>query len=364
MPHLKRVGVSFLALTVVTQISAAAIAQPPASQPVPSGLIAIIKDVPQDATLDLRALSNPYVTGVGLQIRWSDLEPAEGKPNWSKLDALFAAAQSSKKWVQLFIFPGFFTPPWALKDVQTDSFAIQYGPGKGTVMSLPMPWDSTYLNRWFAFLKLLGDRYGSSPAFREIAAAGPTSVSEEMTLPQSPQDLAKWKSDGYTPSKYIAAWGSTLPVFAADFPHQYVSLVVGEPLNINDRGKSKSGEGIATRQTILDQAMSLLGPRFCLENHDLHGDPTTQHADTSFVMGYSGRVITGLEMRCAASVGTCSSAMGATGNPPLALKMSIAKGMAPNGAGQHIDYLEIYEPDVLASSMQATLRYGASLFAH
>jgi hypothetical protein len=31
-----------------------------------------------------------------------------------------------------------------------------------------------------------------SPAFRMIAADGPTSVSEEMTLPQSPQDLKQW----------------------------------------------------------------------------------------------------------------------------------------------------------------------------
>jgi hypothetical protein len=297
-----------------------------------------------------------------LQIRWSDIEPVEGKPNWSKLDALFAAAESSNKWVQLFIFPGFFTPAWALENVQTDSFPIQYGPGKGTLLRLPMPWDSTYLNRWFAFLKLLSDRYGTSAAFKEFSAAGPTSVSEEMTLPQSPQDMKKWKSDGYTPSKYIGAWARVFPVYAADFPNQYVSLVVGKPLNINDRGKFKSGEGERTRQTILDQAMALLGRRFCLENHDLHGDPKTQHADTTFVMSYSGRVTTGLEMRCAAVLGTCSAAMGAQGDPPLALRTSIAKGMERNAAGQHVNYLEIYEPDVLSAETQPVLRYGASLF--
>jgi hypothetical protein len=35
------------------------------------------------------------------------------------------------------------------------------------------------------FVNLLSGRYGASPALRMIAAAGPTSVSEEMTLPQS-----------------------------------------------------------------------------------------------------------------------------------------------------------------------------------
>jgi hypothetical protein len=55
--------------------------------------------------------------------------------------------------------------------------------------------------------------------------------------------------------------------------------------------------------------------------------------------------------------------MGAEGNPPLALRRSIEKGMQPNKAGKHVNYLEIYEPDVLASEMQPELRYAASLFA-
>jgi len=36
--------------------------------------------------------------------------------------------------------------------------------------------------------------------------------------------------------------------------------------------------------------------------------------------------------------------------------------MKPNRSGQHINYLEIYEPDVLADEMQPVLRYAASLF--
>ncbi len=131
----------------------------------PGGLVVDI--TPQkDGSLDLRALSNPFISGVGLQIHWSGIEPVEGKPDWSKLDELFAAAESSKKWVHLEIFPGFFAPAWALEGAKTEQFPIQYGPGKGTVMSLPMPWNTVYLNRWFAFLKQLSDRY-LNPAHSE-----------------------------------------------------------------------------------------------------------------------------------------------------------------------------------------------------
>jgi hypothetical protein len=328
---------------------------------VPSGLVVVrhVNNSPQqDRALFDQALKNPSISAVGFQIHWSDIEPVEGKPDWSKLDELFDAAESSKKWVQLCIYPGFFAPMWALEGVKTDQFAVQYGPGKGTVLSLPMPWDSLYLTRWFAFLRELGDRYGKSPAFRLVAADGPTSVSEEMTLPREPK---KWQNDSYTPRKYIGAWQKVFQVYAADFPNQSISLAVGEGLNINDQGKIGPGEGMRTRQTIIDQAMGLLGQRFLLENHDLHAGPEQQPA-TNFVMSYSGRIITGLEMRCASKLGTCSAGMGAEGDPPLALRRSIDLGMQPNSAAHHVNYLEIYEPDVLAIEMQPVLRYGASLF--
>jgi len=309
--------------------------------------------------LEQRALKNSLISGVGFQIHWSELEPVQGKPDWSKLDDLFAAADSSKKWVQLCIYPGFFAPAWALEGVKTDQFAVQYGPGRGTALSLPMPWDSVYLDRWFAFLKRLSERYGKSPAFRVIAADGPTSVSEEMTLPTLRQNLQKWQRDSYRPSKVLEAWQKVFQVYATDFPNQYVSLAVGNGLNINEEGKIDPGENARTRQANIDQAIRLLGRRFLLENHDLHAGPNQQEP-TPFVMSYSGRVVTGLEMRCPAML--CSPAMGADGNPPLALRKSIDQGMAPNRAGHHVDYLEIYEPDVLADEMQPVLQYGASLF--
>jgi hypothetical protein len=57
-----------------------------------------------------------------------------------------------------------------------------------------------------------------------------------------------------------------------------------------------------------------------------------------------------------------SGNMGAEGDPALALKKSINRGMEPNSAGHRVNYLEIYEPDVVADDMQPVLRYGASLF--
>jgi hypothetical protein len=328
----------------------------------PSGLVVVIENKPQENKLNLRALNNPYISGVALQIHWSDLEPVEGNPDWSKLDQLFAAAESSKKWIQLLIFPGFFSPPWALQGVHTEMFPLQYGPGKGTLAKLPMPWDDVYLNHWFTFVKLLSDRYGNSPAFRVIAAAGPTSVSAEYTLPSKREDIPTWLNAGYTPEKYAAAWEKTFPVYAADFPNQYISVSMGFGLDINERGKIAPRERKETRQEIIDEAMSVLGHRFVLQFSNLDGFPGAGPGPraVSFVIDYNGRVITGLQLRT--SCERNSGNMGAEGNPPLALKKSIDIGMQPNAAGQHINYLEIYEPDVLADDLQPVLRDGASLF--
>ena len=114
---------------------AAAVAEPGQSSTstgnsAPNGLVVVIENKPQENRLNLRALNNPYISGVALQIRWRDIEPAQGNPDWSKLDQLFAAAEASKKWVQLLIFPGFFLlrGPWKAYRPKRSRFNM--GPAK------------------------------------------------------------------------------------------------------------------------------------------------------------------------------------------------------------------------------------------
>jgi len=334
------------------------------SDTTPSGLVVVLpKAGKQDDSLTLRALNISFISGVDLQIDWRDIEPVQGKPDWSKLDALFAAAISSKKWVKLDIFPGFFSPEWALEGAKTDLFNIPYGPGSGAVAKLPMPWDRVYLGRWFTFVRQLGERYGSSPAFRMIAAAGPTSVSSEMTLPAySPPAIQKWLSDGYTPAKYLDAWEETFHVYADTFPNQCVSLAAPQ-LPILEQRRSDRAAHLRAKHEVVARAMRVFGRRLVIQSNDLHaGHARVEAADgTDFINGYSGQIITGFEMR-GGTEGHASEVMGAAGNPPLALRRSIDKGTAPNNVGQHVNFLEIYRGDVVSSDMQPVLQYAASLF--
>ena len=205
-------------------------------RPVPSGLVAVIKNDPTQP-LDPKPFRNPYISGVAFQIHWSDIEPAAGQPNWARLDELFAAARLSHKWVHLLIFPGFFSPKWAAAHAETDQFKIQYGPSVGEPASLPMPWDPEYLRNWFAFVKLVGERYGDRPEFLMIGAAGPTSVSVEFTEPETyPTDIFKWISHHFTSTKYVQAWQQAFETYARIFPNQYISLSHGDGVPIDGEG--------------------------------------------------------------------------------------------------------------------------------
>jgi hypothetical protein len=333
---------------------------------VPNGLVVLLPSGEKNyQNMNLQVLSNPFMSGVAVQVNWRDIEAVEGKPDWKQLDALFAAAESSKKWVHLIMFPGFFSPPWALEGTQSDLFDIQYGPGKGTQAKLPMPWDRVYLERWFSFMRLLSARYAVSPAFRMIAAAGPTSVSVEMTLPNSPPAHQQWLKDSYTPERYLAAWEDTLHFYAGAFPHQCISLAApGVP--ILERGERGRPAHERARHEVVARATRILGNRLAIQSSDLHAGIARVEApdQTGFITSYSGRILTGFEMRSGSQDDISSKVMGAAGDPPLALRRSIDKGMAPNGAGRHVDYLEIYVADVVPVAMQPELSYAAALFRH
>ena len=331
-----------------------------ARKPAPSGLVATIQNDPTQP-LDPEPFRNPYISGVGLQILWSDIEPAEGKPNWGRLDELFAAAHASHKWVHLYIFPGFWTPAWALQGAEKAPFNVTYGPGAGETRCLPMPWDPVYLGNWFAFLKLVNERYGDRPEFLMIGSGGPTSESDEFTEPDlHALEIGKWQAHHYTATKYVEAWQQTFQMYAKLFPNQYVSLSHGAGVPINGSGAYDLSEPLRTTTEVIGEGLSTLGAQFVFQSSALRGDAHMEDA-IQRVISYNGRCATGflLSTSCENDAG----AMGAAGNPPLALMRTIMNGMQVNpNTGKHAYYIEVHAVDVDAADLQPVLRWGASLF--
>ena len=314
----------------------------------PAGLIALHEYQPGESSgFTSGVFDNPSIRGVALRMNWKDVEPSSSRFAWGPIDQVFAAAATSHKFVVLILVPGFGTPSWALQGVTTATFARQYGLGAGTVGELPMPWDPTYLSRWFAFMRDVAGRYGNNPEFRMIAAAGPNSVSVEMSLPNADADISRWIALGYTADKYVGAWSTTFQKYAEIFPKQYISLSLYPGLPIGNGGKRDAAQRTATPARVLAAGLAYKGI-FAVQTSGLTGSRTGSDL-YDLVSSNSGSVVTGFQLTTSATANP--GQMGDAASPLHALTMTLQLGLAA-----HVDFLELYEPDVVNPAMQDLLR--------
>jgi hypothetical protein len=226
--------------------------------------------------------------------------------------------------------------------VQSAQFVVDYGFMQGTTVTLPMPWDATYLNRWFAFVSALGQRYDSNPAVVNVPATGPTSISEEMSLPNDPAALAKWKQLGYSLQKYEGAWQQTLAAYVQSFPTTQISVTFYPGLPIPDTAAET-----ATRVDVANFAFASYGQHIAFQENGLSARKAAPSLGFDLVQQYAARTTAGFEMSTAAT--EKPDQMGGT-TAPLAFQASVNLGLK---AG--INFLEIYEKDELNPDLQSIL---------
>ncbi len=317
------------------------------------------------APYDARTYANPNISGISFRTSWEDVEPAEGAYVWSKLDAVFDAAEKNGKWVELILIPGFATPNWALQGVQTGSFSVIYGPGKGQDLTLPLPWDQAYLDRWFTFLKAVSARYANRPSSLKIAADGPTSVTAEMSLPNADSDLCHWIQLGYTSDRLIGAWRQVMAGFAQIFPHQFFSLALYPPLPISAETHCTNGkpagldhaESARVTAVLIGIGVGNYPGQFVLQENGMtaaknNTDPTGAY---DVVKSYGGKIVIGYQLTTSAIQHPADM-----GDPdgPTALKNSLQRGL-----DAHALFLEVWEPDVLSPAAQPVLVDAATALA-
>ncbi len=182
-----------------------------------------------------------------------------------------------------------------------------------------------------------------------IAAAGPTSVSDEFTEPDTPSEINRWKKYGYNFNEYVNAWQQTFGVYKTDFKEQYVSLSHGN-------GITRPAE---TQNDLVHGGSSALHDRFVFQSSALSGDPSHHSSAIQMVISDNGKFGTGFQLGSACE--TAPAKMGAAGDPPLALVRSIDNGMQLH-KGVHADFIEVHDVDVEADEMQPVLKWAAALF--
>lgn len=328
----------------------------------PSGLIAVKIYSPGTKMQFPRSLFTPadsFIKGLDFLAQWCNLEPHPDVFNWAPLDTVFQQAQMSGKFVILTLIPGFETPSWALAGVQGFTSSFSYNSADDTnaqdARVLPLPWDPTYLGRWFTFLRAVADRYGDNKSFRAIEAAGPTSVSTEMTLPDltgsqkipgypeiadgglpasyggrklDGSDIAAWEAAGYTPTRLVDAWTEAFATYHQIFRNQFMALALFPSLPIGEDSTVDVSQGTRVRLDVVSEGATQYQPSFILQEDGLAGGGGADNQAYNIVRANCKSVVTGLQTKV----------------PPKDVPLAPALTL---GVRADVSFIEVYSSDVV-----------------
>lgn len=237
-----------------------------------------------DGDTKAAALDAPFVDGVTLAPAWSALEPSDGKPDWSSLDAALASAVSHKKGVRLDVRSG-VAPKWlfdggAKKVELTVARSAAKGAPTAKVTVAP-PWDPVFLEKWKRFVGALGEHVrsidGAYDALRIVGVGGVGLSGSETRLvgpgaAQLGDAVKRWQAAGYRPSKVLEAWKEIAGAYDAAFPGKALAVTLddagGFPLLDESGAAVASGDDGVTR-ALVDLGLAAYPKRFVLVEADL-----------------------------------------------------------------------------------------------
>jgi hypothetical protein len=302
----------------------------------PRGIIAVTG---HDQPFQAATFASPLVDALMVRTFWSTTEPNRGGFDFSFIDGQLALARANGKGMVISVMSGVFTPTWALAGVQTAPFVAPYGFLQGQTVTLPLPWDLIYLQTWLGFVAVLGQRYGADPNVVLVPMTGPTSVSDEMSLPDSPSnpdEIAQWAQLGYTPSLYEGAWGQTVTAYASAFPTTAIGLATYPSLPLPTPSDSQ-----ATRAAVVANAVGANPGRVAIQTSGMSGAKTGRDGGGyAIVAQYAGHTPAGFQLATSCTRNPLN--MGGT-DPLSAMQATVAYALM---AGP-INFLEIYEDDLL-----------------
>jgi hypothetical protein len=179
---------------------------------------------------------NPNVTGVCLRTDWGTIEPRKGVFDWSYFDDGISAAAANHKLVSLTVYSGKRTPEWVYAD-GAKRLQLTHERRKGEkVITMPAPWDSTFLDDWNALVKELGARYDSNPVVSYVTATGP-GRGGELYFVNSAADAAMLESAGGI-DRWIGAAQKIGSLYGVAFPSTPFIYATGAPLPGEDGRKA------------------------------------------------------------------------------------------------------------------------------
>lgn len=306
--------------------------------PLPAFMISVVAGLPSSArpfgiyAIDT-LVDRPFVDGVLVRARWSEMEPEEGRYDFSKIDLAIRSAVAAGKSVTLASLVN-FAPDW----LRTKSAQFQHRDE-----SLIVPWDPTMLEALArlaeaqAAHRVDGIALRDHPALLQVNATigGITSIRLVDLPPQ------------FDAERFALAVERSIGIWASAYPtgkHLYVGLFA-----VND-GQRNPSTAERIRDRLLDRYDGHTAPRLHFYQELLTGLAPQLRSDLA-------QVLLGAAGRSAIMFQACGP-WTEQGNPTWPCNWATPSDSPAQGLAHGIDnfgslYFEIYNKDLLEESYQA-----------
>ncbi len=307
---------------------------------VPTGVFSIanISKQPQQAVLD-----NPDVDGISLRQEWATLEPSEGNFDFSYLDSAVASSAAAGKKALIRIGTQKGKPAWVTR-------AIRRARGKfftftatdGEVVTIPVFWDPTFLEKKTNMIAALGKHFTGNPAVAVVVASFANATTEDWNVPHTESDVTNWLALGYSTDLMLATGKQIIDATMAAFPNQIVTLAVGGNGHGNGTNLDPTSDYLA--RTAVEQARAIWPDRLNVQKNDLSTfNPPAPGTDSLYEMIWDFQPDVGGQMvfQCINDP-TYRVNNGVPIDPSLALKLSLQ-----SAASYNEKFVEVYQIDVV-----------------
>jgi hypothetical protein len=332
------------------------------------GIYAVIQpDVPIGKNeMGAALLTDPNIDGVFLRNTWQNIQPRRGEFNWSYLDTQIKMIAETGKKASIGVAAGAFTPNWVYYEAGAQSFQtvtqLKALRDFCSPITLPVPWDPTYLDLWTEFIRAFGAHFANNRVISLVKMDGINFQTWEVTLPRSrggmvqslertcslPDDILHWQLAGYTSTKVVEAFRRIAAAYARGFPTQPLAIMT-DAGSFPPIGSSGNIEPAASNIAITDFlriGRDMLGARFVAQNNALSARGANRDI-AAFAranrIGYQTEWFVTRDQHCYMSrKGNCD-------------EFSTLQNTVENALGAHASYIELFPKDIGNPAFSAIL---------
>jgi hypothetical protein len=280
------------------------------------------------------ALQNPFVNGVMVAISWRQIQRNSGEAfDWSKVDEQLDKATSAGKDVTLVLHAGGqHTPDWvkSTPGVQLitiiDTSNIYNDKTYCQPITIPVFWDSVFLELKKEFIVEAGKRYGANPIVSGVMVSFANFITSDWNVPHDIDatgqkcgvkfnQIRDWKNAKYTTEKMFTAGKKTIDAWAAAFPGKALKLPIHPThKNLEDDKDGTPATASKLAEKIIKYGYETYPERFYAQLNTLNArtpyaaqlkisraGPNTDEYILKLLRSYPNRI--GLQMLAAASDG-------------------------------------------------------------